>query len=106
MNSIEKVKNIIAGEQSRREEFYEGAKYALKLLEAGQTAEKEIQQTAAETPKPTIYDRIRNMSVEEMARMLSETTVTLSIKICGEYVIRTAFEIETLLKREAEENHE
>ena len=48
MNNIEKVKNIITREQSRSEEFYKGARYALKLLENTETAEKELRQVAAE----------------------------------------------------------
>ena len=71
MNDIEKVKNIIAGEQSRHEEFYEGARYALRMLESAEFAEKEIRKEGKETSKPTNYDRIRNMSVEEMAEFLN-----------------------------------
>ena len=95
------MNNIEAGEQSRREEFYEGARYALSLLENTETAGAEI---PCKSKKPiTNYDRIRNMSVEEMAQMLCETTVTLAVKLCGEYVSRTTSEIEKWLKQEAEQ---
>lgn len=109
MNDIEKVRNIIAREQSRREEFYEGARYALKLLEAAEFAEKEIRQEDKETTKPTNYDRIRNMSMEEMAEFINTNCcahcVTEDAYCCmGENFCHNG--IIAWLKQEAEENHE
>ena len=58
MTPIEKARAAIKQEQSRREEFYEGVAYALKLVEAAQVGE-------SETPK-TNGDRVRAMSDEEL----------------------------------------
>ena len=41
MTPIEKARAALAKERSRKEEFYEGAAYALKLAEAAQVGEDE-----------------------------------------------------------------
>ena len=58
MTQIEKARAALAKERSRKAEFYEGAAYALKLVEATQVGERE-------TPK-TNGDRVRAMSDEEL----------------------------------------
>lgn len=55
MTPIEKARAALKQEQSRKAEFYEGAAYALKLVEAAQVGE----------PK-TNGDRVRAMSDEEL----------------------------------------
>ena len=57
MTPIEKARAALAKERARKEEFYEGAAYALKLAEAAQVGE---------TPK-TNCDRVRAMSDEALA---------------------------------------
>lgn len=61
MTPIEKVRAALAKERSRKEEFYDGAAYALKLVEATQVGE-------SETPK-TNGDRVRAMSDEELVEL-------------------------------------
>lgn len=61
MTPIEKARAALAKERSRKEEFYEGAEYALKLVEAAQVCE-------SEKPK-TNGDRVRAMSDEELVRL-------------------------------------
>lgn len=58
MTPIEKARAALKQEQSRREEFYEGAEYALKLVEAAQVGNDE-------KPK-TNGDLVRAMSDEEL----------------------------------------
>lgn len=58
MTPIEKARAALKQEQSRKAEFYEGAAYALKLVEAAQVGE-------SERPK-TNGDRVRAMSDEEL----------------------------------------
>lgn len=58
MTPIEKARAALKQEQSRKEEFYEGAAYALRLAEAAQVGE-------SKTPK-TNGDRVRAMSDEEL----------------------------------------
>ena len=58
MTPIEKAREALAKERSRKEEFYEGAAYALKLVEAAQVGEDE-------RPK-TNGDMVRAMSDEEL----------------------------------------
>ena len=62
MTPIEKAREALAKERSRKEEFYEGAVYALKLAEAAQVGE-------SERPK-TNGDRVRAMSDEALACLL------------------------------------
>lgn len=62
MTPIEKARAALKQEQSRKEEFYEGAAYALKLVEATQVGE-------SETPK-TNGDRVRAMSDDELTALL------------------------------------
>ena len=62
MTPIEKAREALAKERSRKEEFYEGADYALKLAEAAQVGE-------SERPK-TNGDRVRAMSDEELTALL------------------------------------
>ena len=59
MKPIEKARAALKQEQSRKAEFYEGAAYALKLVEAAQVGNDE-------KPK-TNGDRVRAMSDEELA---------------------------------------
>lgn len=59
MTPIEKARAALTKERSRKEEFYEGAAYALKLVEAAQVGE---------TPK-TNGDRVRAMSDEELVKL-------------------------------------
>ena len=61
MTPIEKARAAIKQEQSRREEFYEGVAYALKLVEAAQVGE-------SETPK-TNGDMVRATSDEELVEL-------------------------------------
>lgn len=61
MTPIEKAREALAKERSRKEEFYDGAAYALKLVEATQVGE-------SETPK-TNGDRVRAMSDEELVKL-------------------------------------
>ena len=61
MTPIEKARAALKQEQSRREEFYEGAAYALKLVEAAQVGE-------SEKPK-TNGDRVRAMSDDELVKL-------------------------------------
>ena len=61
MTPIEKARAALKKEQSRKAEFYEGAAYALKLVEATQVGE-------SETPK-TNGDRVRAMSDEELVKL-------------------------------------
>lgn len=61
MTQIEKARAALKQEQSRKEEFYEGAEYALMLAEAAQVGEDE-------RPK-TNGDRVRAMSDEELVRL-------------------------------------
>ncbi len=61
MTPIEKVRAALAKERSRKEEFYDGAAYALKLVEATQVGE-------SETPK-TNGDIVRAMSDEELVEL-------------------------------------
>ena len=107
MNSIEKVKSVIAREKSCADDFYGGAEYALRMLEAAEFAEKEIRQEDKETPKPTNYDRIRNMSVEEMVKFLSGGCASFCTE-CGSVDCGVLCEegISKWLKQEAEESHE
>lgn len=61
MTPIEKARAALKQEQSRKAEFYEGAAYALKLMEAAQVGE-------AERPK-TNGDMVRAMSDEELVEL-------------------------------------
>lgn len=61
MTPIEKVRAALAKERSRKEEFYDGAAYALKLVEAAQVGE-------SETPK-THGDVVRAMSDDELVKL-------------------------------------
>lgn len=61
MTPIEKARAALAKERARKEEFYEGAVYALKLAEAAQVG-------GSETPK-TNGDRVRAMSDEELTKL-------------------------------------
>lgn len=65
MTPIEKAREALAKERSRKEEFYEGAVYALKLAEAAQVG-------GSETPK-TNGDRVRAMSDEGLAWFLHKS---------------------------------
>lgn len=71
MTPIEKAREALKQEQSRREEFYEGAAYALKLAEAAQVCEDE-------TPK-TNGDMVRAMSDEELAWLLRNHLVSCGL---------------------------
>lgn len=68
MTPIEKARAALKQEQSRREEFYEGAAYALKLAEAAQVGESEMPQNKTKNPK-TNGDMVRAMSDEELAEL-------------------------------------
>lgn len=68
MTPIEKARAAIKQEQSRREEFYEGAAYALKLAEAAQVGESEMPQNKTKNPK-TNGDMVRAMSDEELVEL-------------------------------------
>ena len=61
MTQIEKARATLKQEQSRKAEFYEGAAYALKLMEAALVGEDE-------RPK-TNGDRVRAMSDEELVEL-------------------------------------
>lgn len=61
MTPIEKARAALANERSRKEEFYEGAAYALKLAEAAQVGE-------SEKPK-TNGDMVQAMSDEELVKL-------------------------------------
>lgn len=61
MTPIEKARAALAKERSRKEEFYEGAAYALKLAEAAQVGE-------SEKPK-TNGDKVRAMTDEEQVKL-------------------------------------
>lgn len=71
MTPIEKARAALAKERSRKEEFYEGAAYALKLAEAAQVGENE-------KPK-TNGDRVRAMSDRKLASIFA----TATRKHCG-----------------------
>ena len=74
MTPIEKAREALAKERSRKEEFYDGAAYALKLVEATQVGE-------SETPK-TNGDRVRAMSDEELCKLFSHCFIS-----CGSVCI-------------------
>lgn len=61
MTPIEKAREALAKERSRKEEFYEGAAYALGLAEVEQVCE-------SEKPK-TNGDMVRAMSDEELVKL-------------------------------------
>ncbi len=61
MTRVEKVREMLENERTRRNEFYEGAMHALKLVEATQV-DKEEQSKAQ-----TVGDYIRSMTDEELA---------------------------------------
>ena len=61
MTPIEKARAALKQEQSRKAEFYEGAAYALKLVEAAQVGEDERLKTNG--------DIVRAMSDEELVKL-------------------------------------
>lgn len=63
MTPIEKARAALAKERARREEFYEGAAYALKLAEAAQVGE-------SERPK-TNGDKVRAMNDRTLASIFA-----------------------------------
>lgn len=76
MTPIEKARAAIKQEQSRKAEFYEGAAYALKLVEAARVGEDE-------RPK-TNGDRVRAMSDEELAEFaVCDCCMTFSKSVEG-----------------------
>lgn len=54
-------------------------------------------------PKMTNYDRIRNMSVEELADFLENTNTSLAIKLCDNYVVKEKIYIKQWLESEVTE---
>lgn len=74
MTPIEKARAALKQEQSRKAEFYEGAAYALKLVEAAQVGNDE-------KPK-TNGDRVRAMSDEELCKLFSHCFIS-----CGSVCI-------------------
>ena len=73
MTPIEKARAALTKERSRKEEFYEGAAYALKLVEAAQVGE---------TLK-TNGDRVRAMSDEELVKLFSHCFISCG-RVCTE----------------------
>lgn len=47
-------------------------------------------------------DRIRNMNAEEMAEMLKNTSPTICVKLCGEYVSADEKSVKAWLESEVE----
>ena len=52
----------------------------------------------------TNYERIKAMSVEEMAEFICTTSTNLAVKLDGEYVTNDVYLIKQWLEQEAEEN--
>lgn len=52
----------------------------------------------------TNYERIKNMSVEEMARFISITSTNLAVKLDGEYVLNDVYLIKHWLESEDNDN--
>ena len=52
----------------------------------------------------TNYDRIKSMSVEEMAEFLNNISTSLAIKVNGEYIVREKDSIKQWLLQEVSEN--
>lgn len=52
----------------------------------------------------TNYDRIRNMSIEEMAEFLESTNNLMAIKLGGEYIVRDKKYIKIYLESEVDTN--
>lgn len=75
MTPIEKARAALKQEQSRREEFYEGAAYALGLAEVEQVCE-------SEKPK-TNGDMVRAMSDEELYKLFSHCFISCG-SVCTE----------------------
>ncbi len=53
--------------------------------------------------KQTNYDRIRNMSVEELSNFLENTNASLAIKLCDNYVVKEKIYIKQWLESEVTE---
>lgn len=53
--------------------------------------------------KKTNYDRIRNMSIEELAEFLESTNNVMAIKLGGEYIVRAKEYIKIWLESEVTE---
>ena len=50
----------------------------------------------------TNYERIKNMSVEELAEFLNSSQSNLAIKLCGEWIVRSFEYIKQWLESEVE----
>lgn len=52
--------------------------------------------------KQTNYDRIRNMSLEQLAEFLESTNNVMAIKLGGEYIVRDKKYIKIYLESEVD----